>query len=133
MGEYKEVMTSDFIENRADDIDDAREGKFIERTMEIARIEYEALEKKIEHMSEMLKAVTRPFDVSVAVINPYSGERVSCTPTMDAVYNAIKIAEYNLSGQGLTREQTLKYHERFNAGIAWFRMYHPEEYMSLLD
>ena len=52
---------------------------------------------------------------------------------MEAEYWAIKKAEYNLSGQGLTREQTVEYHERFNAGIAWFRMYYPKEYMSLLD
>ena len=81
----------------------------------------------------MLKAVTPPFDVSVEVVNPVSGERVRCTPTMDAVYYAIKEAEYILSGQGLTREQTVRYHERYNAGMSWFMTFYPKEYRSLLQ
>ena len=133
MSANREVMTSDFIENRADDIDDARKDSFYARTMNVAVEELGVLEKKVEQVSEMLKAVTPPFDVSVDIVNRGSGESVRCTPTMEAVYWAIKKAEYNLSGQGLTREQTVEYHERFNAGIAWFRMYYPKEYMSLLD
>ena len=132
MSANREVMTSDFIENRADDIDDARKDSFYARTMNVAVDEYGALEKKLEHVTEMLKAVTPPFDVSVDIVNRDSGESVSCTPIMEAVYWAIKRAEYNLSGQGLTRAQTVEYHERYNAGIAWFKTYYPKEYRSLL-
>ena len=123
MSANREVMTSDFIENRADDIDDARKDSFYGG----------AGQRKVEQVSEMLKAVTPPFDVSVEVVNPVSGERVRCTPTMDAVYYAIKEAEYTLSGQGLTREQTVRYHERYNAGMSWFMTFYPKEYRSLLQ
>ena len=128
--------SSDFIENRADDINDARKDwfdSFYARTINVAVEELGVLEKKVEQVSEMLKAVTPPFDVWVDVVKRDSGERVRCTPTMEAVYCAIKEAEYNLSGQGLTREQTVEYHERFNAGIAWFKTYYPKEYRSLLQ
>ena len=73
MSANREVMTSDFIENRADDIDDARKDSFYARTINVAVEELGVLEKKVEQVSEMLKAVTPPFDVSVEVVNPVSG------------------------------------------------------------
>ena len=76
MSANREVMTSDFIENRADDIDDARKDSFYARTINVAVEELGVLEKKVEQVSEMLKAVTPPFDVSVDIVNRGSGESV---------------------------------------------------------
>lgn len=60
---------------------------------------------------------TKPVEVS----NPYSGEKVTLSPTAVAVYDCIKGAEMT---------EDYKYVER---GLDWFREHYPKEYMVLLD
>ena len=137
MSENREVMTGDFLENRADDIEDARLYNHSQPYKDMA-LALEDCRYALRISRAMLSAVTAPFDCAIniplEVHNPErKGETVTIKPVALAVYDAIKEAEYKLSGQGLSRGETMAYQVRYNKGITWFRKYYPKEYSALLE
>ena len=76
---------------------------------------------------DLLKEPNPPFPVDiidtkpVEVKNPYSGEKVTLTPTAVAVYDCIKGAEM------------MEDYDMVQKGIDWFIEHYPKEYGVLLD
>ena len=73
-----------------------------------------------------MKSIKLPFECMVGtesekITNPFSGQSITLSPEAVAVYDTIMGC------------QLIGYYKTMQKGLDWFRLYHAEAYMVLLD